>query len=229
VPARRPSAVPAVIDLIDAQLLKVAAPETPIQMLAVWPDPLKLGCQRFAIDGVRPIAALLAQGSHESQGFTKLKEDLFYKTPDRIQAIFGQGVAGRARFPSLKSCEPYVRNPEALANYVYANRMGNGPPSSGDGWRHRGEGVFMLTGKANQAEFGAAMGMPLDDVPDYLATVNGAAMSACWFFRRHGLEDLAITPGIIDDTKAINGGLIGLDDRTRRFNAVVAELLRRGA
>lgn len=217
------------IDLIDAQLLKIGAPETPIQILAGFADPLKLGCQRFAIDGVRPIAALLAQGAHESGGFQKLKEDLFYRTPDRIQAIFGQGIAGRARFPTLKSCEPYVRNPEALANYVYANRMGNGPPESGDGWRHRGEGVFQLTGKANQAAFAAAMGMRLEDVPAYLATINGAAMSACWFFKEHGLEDLAITPGIIDDTRAINGGLIGLQDRKKRFDAILAEMIRRGA
>lgn len=217
------------IDLIDAQLLKLAAPETPIQMLAAWPDPLKLGCQRFGIDGVRPIAALLAQGAHESQGFQKLKEDLFYRTPDRIQAIFGQGIAGRARFPTLKSCEPYVCNPQALANYVYANRMGNGPPASGDGWRFRGEGMFQLTGKANQAGFAAAMGMRLEDVPAYLATPGGAAMSACWFFVEHGLEDLAITPGIIDDTRAINGGVIGLADRQKRFTAVLNELDRRMA
>jgi putative chitinase len=217
------------IDLIDAQLLKIAAPETPIQVLASFADPLKLGCQRFGIDGVRPVAALLAQGAHESGGFQKLKEDLFYRTPDRIQAIFGQGVAGRSRFPTLKSCEPYVGKPEALANYVYANRMGNGPPSSGDGFRHRGEGVFQLTGKANQAAFAAAIGMRLEDVPAYLATINGAAMSACWFFKEHGLEDLAITPGIIDDTRAINGGLIGLQDRKRRFDAIVAEMIRRGA
>lgn len=217
------------LNLLDAPLLHVAAPETSVAALAAWPDPLKAGCQKFGIDGVRPIAALLAQGAHESQGFTKLKEDLTYSTPDRIQAIFGQGVAGRARFPSLQSCQPYVRNPQALANYVYANRMGNGPPSSGDGWRYRGEGLFQLTGKANQAEFAAAVGMPLESVPDYLGTIPGAAMSACWFFVRHGLIDLAITPGIIDDTKAINGGLIGLDDRKKRFNAVVDELVRRGA
>jgi putative chitinase len=89
--------------------------------------------------------------------------------------------------------------------------------------------VFQLTGKANQAAFAAAMAMPLEDVPAYLATTNGAAMSACWFFKEHGLEDLAITPGIIDDTRAINGGLIGLQDRKKRFDAVVAEMIRRGA
>lgn len=221
--------MPAAIDLIDPQLLKIAAPESPIQALAAWADPIKLGCQKFGIDGIRPIAALLAQAAHESRGFQRLSEDLFYKSADRIQAIFGQGLAGRARFPNLKSCEPYCRNPEALANYVYANRMGNGPPASGDGWRYRGQGPFQLTGKANQAEFSAAIGMPLEEIPAYLAGVNGGAMSMCWFFKRHGLEDLALTPGIADETKAINGGLIGLDDRKRRFDAVVSEMIRRGA
>jgi putative chitinase len=143
--------------------------------------------------------------------------------------VFGQGKAGRARFPTLASCAPYVRNPEALANYVYANRMGNGPPASGDGWRHRGFGPFQITGKENQEPFGDAIGMTVDQVPDYLRTTNGGAMSMCWFFKMHGLENLANTPGVRDETEAINGGDNGLANRTTRFNAVVNELLRRGA
>jgi putative chitinase len=217
------------IDLIDAQLLKIACPENSILALAGWADPIKLGCQRFGIDTVREIAALLAQAGHESGGFTHLAESLFYKTPERILAIFGQGKAGRARFPTLASCAPYCRNPEKLANYVYANRMGNGPPESGDGFRHRGEGPFQLTGKNNQQAFASAMGIELAAVPAYLATINGGAMSMCWFFKVNGLEDLAATPGIEDETRAINGGEIGLADRKKRFDAVVAEMLRRGA
>lgn len=217
------------IDLIDAQLLKIAAPEAPISYLAGWADPIKLGCQKFGIDTVREIAALLAQAAHESQGFQRLSENLNYSSADRIKAIFGQGKAGRARFPTLASCAPYVRNPEGLANYVYANRMGNGPPASGDGWRHRGGGIFQLTGKTNQTNFGNSIGIPLSAVPDYVRTQNGAAMSACWFFKINGLEDLAATPGVADETEAINGGEIGLADRKKRFDAVVAEMLRRGA
>lgn len=221
--------MPHVIDLIDAQLLKIAAPENNIQALAAWADPIKLGCRRFGIDTVREIAALLAQAGHESCGFTRLSEGLNYTTPERIKAVFGQGKAGRRRFPTLDSCRPYVRNPEKLANYVYANRMGNGPPESGDGWRFRGFGPFQLTGRNNHTAFANAMGMPVEQVPDYIRTTNGGAMSMCWFFKTNGLEDEAATAGVDDETRVINGGVHGLPDRKRRFDAVVAELLRRGA
>jgi len=217
------------ISLIDAQLLKIAAPENTLEQLSSWVEPIKAGCQHFGIDTVREIAALLAQAGHESSGFTRMSEDLFYKSPERIKAIFGQGKAGRARFPTVESCIPYVRNPEKLANYVYANRMGNGPPESGDGWLHRGYGPFQLTGTNNQRAFGQAIGIELAAVPAYLRTPGGGAMSMCWFFKVNGLEDLAATPGVEDETEAVNGGQIGLEDRRHRFDAVVAELLRRGA
>jgi len=218
-----------VIDMIDAQLLKLAAPENSILMLAGWADPIKLGCRKFGIDTVREIAALLAQAGHESAGFTRLSENLNYTTPERIKEVFGRGKAGRARFPTVESCRPYCRNPEKLANYVYANRMGNGPPESGDGWRHRGFGPFQVTGAKNHRAFAAAVGIPLAQVPDYLRSTNGGAMSMCWFFKVNGLEDLAATPGVTDETIAVNGGTNGLADRKARFDRVVAELLRRGA
>jgi putative chitinase len=221
--------MPHPIDLIDPQLLKIAAPENDTLHLAGWADPIKLGCQRFGIDTVREIAALLAQAAHESCGFTRLSENLNYTNPQRIKDVFGQGHAGRLRFPTLASCQPYCRNPERLANYVYANRMGNGPPASGDGWRFRGCGPFQLTGRNNYQAFADAVGMEVEEVPDYVRSQNGGAMSMCWFFKVNGLEDLAATPGVADETRAINGGLIGLPDRKRRFDLVVAEMIRRGA
>lgn len=217
------------IDMIDAQLLKVAAPETSIHHLAGWADPIKAGCRKFGIDTVREIAALLAQAAHESRGFQRLSENLNYSSAERIKAVFGQGIAGRKRFPTLDSCKPYVRNPERLANYAYANRMGNGPPLSGDGWRYRGFGPLQLTGKNNHRAFGKAVGTPLEEVPGYLRSTHGGALSMCWFFKVNGLEELAATPGVTDETQAINGGTHGLADRKARFDAVVAELLRRGA
>lgn len=219
------------IDLIDAQLLKAAAPETPIQQLAQWADPLKLGCIKFGISGVRPIAALLAQAAHESGGFQKLSENLNYSA-QRLAEVwpgrFAISPHAAAKAPNILARQ-IQHNPELIANAVYASRMGNGPPESGDGWRYRGAGLFDLTGRNNQEAFGESIGMPLEQVPAYLQTVNGAAMSACWFFRTHGLEDLAITAGCQDETKAINGGEIGLADRTARFNAVVKAMLARGA
>jgi putative chitinase len=211
------------IDMIDAQLLKVACPENSIHMLAGWADPIKLGCRRFGIDTVREIAALLAQAGHESAGFTRLSENLNYTNAQRLCQVWPK------RFPNAVAAAPYVRNPEKLANFVYANRMGNGPPETGDGWRHRGFGPFQLTGASNQQAFADAVGMDLAAIPEYLRTTGGGAMSMCWFFKVNGLEQLAATPGCEDETRRVNGGTHGLADRTKRFNAVVGEMLRRGA
>src|SRR5207302_9704575 len=132
------------IDQIDAQLLKLACPENNIQTLAGWADPIKMGCAKYGIDDFNSIAALLAQAGCESQGLTKLSENLNYSDPNHIRDVFGH-----RRFPTPLSAVPYAHNPEKLANYVYANRMGNGPPESGDGWVHRGFGPFQITGAEN--------------------------------------------------------------------------------
>jgi putative chitinase len=220
-----------VTDLVDAQLLHVAAPENSLDVLANWVDPIKAGCRRFGIDTVREVAALLAQAGHESAGFTRLSENLNYSAL-RLAEVWPRRFAvdpkAKRKVPNALACR-LNRNAEAIANQVYANRMGNGPPESGDGWRHRGFGPFQLTGKNNQAAFGQAVGVPIDQVPEYLRTTNGGAMSMCWFFKVNGLEDLAATPGVADETRAVNGGLNGLEDRKRRFDAVLAELTRRGA
>jgi hypothetical protein len=107
---------------------------------------------------------------------------------------FAVDPQAKVKVPNVLALQ-LARNPKAIANHVYANRMGNGPPESGDGWRHRGFGPFQLTGKDNQEAFGEAVGLPVDQVPDYLRTTNGGAMSMCWFFKVNGLEDLAATPG----------------------------------
>jgi putative chitinase len=223
--------MPDPVDMIDAQLLKIACPETPIQLLAPWADPIRLGCRFYHIEGVRPVAALLAQAAHESGGFQRLEENLNYSAqglantwPNR----FAVDPKARVKVPNAKAVA-LNRKPMDIANTVYANRLGNGPPESGDGWRYRGYGPFQLTGAYNQGAFARSQGIPLEQVPTFIRTTGGGAMSMCWFFNEHGLEDLAKTPGVADETEAINGGVIGLADRKQRFDAVVRELLRRGA
>lgn len=211
-----------VVNLIDAKLLKVAAPEADQKLLQTWVQPLQIACREFGIDTVREVACFVAQGAHESKGFTDLDEDLSYSA-ERLMKVWPK------RFPTLKVAEGYARNPQRLANTVYANRLGNGPPESGDGYRYRGGGVFQLTGKWNQNTCAKALGIALAQFPDYLRTPIGAARAAGWYFREFDLDRYAATPGIVDDTKAINGGTVGLGDRKERFDAVVKELLRRGA
>ena len=219
--------MPAVIDMIDAQLLRVAAPETPAQMLFQFADPLKLACHQFEIDTVREIACLLAQGAHESGGFQRLDENLNYSA-QRLAQVWPKRFAASPDVPNQLALA-IARQPERIANIVYANRMGNGPPESGDGWRFRGGGIFQLTGRWNQSQCAADLGVPLVQFPTFLRTPRGAALSAGWYFHHNDLDRLAATPGTEDETQAINGGLIGQPDRKHRFDAVVAELIRRGA
>ena len=211
-----------VIDMIDLPLLILACPNTPQQDLDEWVPYIKKACMIWGIDTVREVASFLANGSHESSGFRRLEENLNYSA-GRLMQVWP------SRFPNLTIANQYARNPEKLANKVYANRMGNGPPSSGDGWRHRGYGIFQLTGKRNQTTFAEDINMSLDEVVPYLRTKEGAAMSAGWYWFDNGLDAKAATPGIEDDRRSINGGLLGVDEVRNTFNILVAELLRRGA
>jgi putative chitinase len=223
--------VPHIIDLIDAQLLKKAAPETPITELAMWAQPLKDACRWGEIDTVREVACFLGQGAHESQGFTRLTENLNYSA-QRMAEVWPRRFAVNRHARPLRPnglALSLDRKPELIANIVYANRMGNGAPATGDGWRYRGAGIWQLTGANNHKACAAALGLPLEGFGDYLRSRQGAAMSAAWFFRENDLDALAATPGVEDETRRINGGVHGLQDRKARFDAVVAELLRRGA
>ena len=105
-----------------------------------------------------------------------------------------------------------------IANRAYANRMGNGDESSGDGWRFCGRGLIQLTGRNNYQAFADSLEMNINDVPEYLGTFEGAAQSACWFWESNNLNRFADKGDIKGLTKAINGGYIGLEDRIKHYN-----------
>jgi putative chitinase len=107
---------------------------------------------------------------------------------------------------------------QAIANLVYANRMGNGPPESGDGWRFAGKGLIQLTGKDNYTWFAASLGISVEQAAEYLETFEGAAQSACCFWETNKLNTWADRGDILTLTKRINGGTIGLDDRIKHYN-----------
>jgi putative chitinase len=210
-------------DNIDIALLRAVCPNCDPK----WVEPVRKACLDFEINTIRRISAFIAQMAVESQCFTKLDENMNYTSAERIKAIFGQGTAGRKRFPTLASCGAYVRNPEKLANYVYANRMGNGPVSSGDGWKFRGGTLIHLTGRDNWTAFANALGMSVEAALIYGRTPQGAAVAAAWFWEENDINRLADTPGVADESKAINGGTNGLDDRKAKFDKLVAVLLKR--
>ena len=119
----------------------------------------------------------------------------------------------------------YERNPEKLANYVYALRLGNGDEASGDGWRYRGRGLIQTTGRSNYRATGVALTQPLEAQPELLRTPGMAALSAAWFWKSHGLNELADVGGAGDDEDfetisiRINGGRAGLDSRKAYWEA----------
>jgi putative chitinase len=100
--------------------------------------------------------------------------------------------------------------------------MGNGDESSGDGWRFCGRGLIQLTGRSNYQAFADSLEMSIDDVPEYLATFEGAAQSACWFWETNKLNQWADTGDILTLTKRINGGTIGLNDRIKHYKHALA-------
>ena len=126
------------------------------------------------------------------------------------------------RWPTMDAALPYDRDPQRIANRAYANRMGNGPESSGDGWLFRGRGLIQITGRAMYEAFAGFKGMPLGDLVEYLGTVDGALESACWYWQTHGLNVYADRGDIKGMTRIINGGLNGLDDRVALYHRYLA-------
>jgi len=109
------------------------------------------------------------------------------------------------------------RKPEMIANRVYASRMGNGPESSGEGFKFRGRGAIQLTGKENYTKFAQSVGKTIDETIAYLETLEGAIESACWFWKTNGLNAICDADDIVKMTKRINGGTIGLEDRKSHY------------
>jgi putative chitinase len=154
-------------------------------------------------------AAFIAQIAHESAQFTRLVEGLSY-------SVRGLMTTWPQRFPTERVAQPFARNPERLANYVYANRLGNGPPESGDGWRYRGRGLIQITGKANYAEAGVALKLPLVAQPAMLERPTDAVRAAAWYWQTHHLNELADAnsqDAFEAITQRINGGFTGLAER----------------
>lgn len=180
----------------------------------LYAQPLAEVAQRFGITTKARIAAFLAQSAHESMNFTRTEESLYYTTPERIRAMWPKRVV------SLQDAATLCRNPQSLANRVYANRLGNGDPSSGDGWKYRGRGLFQLTGRSNYHVCGDALGVNYVAAPNLVSMPHDAALSAGWFWASIRGNELADASLIDDLTRRINGpGMVGADDRRSRFDA----------
>lgn len=171
---------------------------------ALFAAPLAAAMRRWKIDTPVRQAAFLAQISHESGRLLRLEENLNYSA-ERLIAVWP------SRFRTLEAAQPFARNPEALANNVYGNRMGNTLP--GDGWRYRGRGLKQLTGKNNYAAYSLAADNEALTKPDILLQPHFAADSAGWFWHANSCNPLADRRDWQGLTRRINGGTVGLADR----------------
>lgn len=196
--------------LIDELQLKDCLPEASDQAIANFTQAIDDTLNEFDISTPQRIAAFLAQIGHESGSLKFIKENLNYSA---------QGLT--KTFPKYFTPElanQYQRNPEAIANRVYANRMGNGPEESGDGWAFRGRGLIQVTGRTNYQACGDFLGVDIISDPSYLESPEGAARSAGWYWTSRNLNALADAGDMKQITKKINGGFIGLEDRLKHYH-----------
>lgn len=215
------------IERLGVAVLRAACPERSEAQLAPWVDPIKRACEKFEIDRPRRIAAFVAALAHEC-GFVPGREENLNYSAKRLSQVWPKRFAqGKPGIPNATALQ-IAGKPQAIANVVYAGRMGNGDAASGDGWTFRGVGPLQLTGRANHQAFAAAIGKTLAQEQDYIRTLEGGVMSAAWYWEENDINRLADTPGVEDETRAINGGAIGIDDRRKRFEAALGALVGQG-
>lgn len=169
--------------------------------------------EKFNITNPLRLAHFLAQCAHESGNFTALRENLNYSSAGLLKTF-------PKYFKDQTTADKYARNPEKIANRVYASRMGNGDEASGDGFKFRGRGYIQLTGKDNYKQFGDFIGEDLVANPDLVAT-KYPLTSAAFFFDKNKLWSIC-DKGATDEvvtavTKRVNGGTHGLADRIAKF------------
>ena len=198
--------------MLTLSQLKQLLPKNPY--VEHWHHALEQLFPDYDINTPKRMAAFIAQCAHESGGFMILKENLNYKAAT-LRKIFPK------YFPNDQIAQEYASKPNkqvAIASKVYANRMGNGDEASQEGWKFCGRGLIQLTGRSNYQAFADSLEMSIDDVPEYLATFEGAAQSACWFWETNKLNQWADAGDILTLTKRINGGTIGLEDRKKHYD-----------
>ena len=178
-----------------------------------WHRALEQLLPDYEINTSRLIAPFIAQCAHESNNFTAIQENLNYKAAS-LRALF------KKYFPTDELAAEYASKPnkqQAIANRIYASRMGNGDEASGDGYKYRGRGLIQLTGKSNYQNFADSIEVTPEEAAEYMATFEGAAQSACWFWETNNLNKWADVGDIEKMTKVINGGTIGLEDRKKHY------------
>ena len=207
---------------VTLELLQHMCPKTKKEILQGYVEPLNTVAEYYEMTAnPARLAGFLAQTGHESGGFNFIKENLNYSAKG-LQGIF------KKYFPTEDLAKQYERQPEKIANRVYANRMGNGPEESGDGYRFCGRGLIQLTGRQNYTKLAEDLGISVEETAKYLETPNGAVSSAGWFWDNNNLNQYCDSGDFVTLTKRINGGTIGLADRQHHFDEAMHYLQSQG-
>ncbi len=167
---------------------------------------------KYEINTPNRIAGFMAQCGHESVNFTVLEENLNYSA-ETLEKLFSKYFSKAGR-----NAADYAKKPEKIANIIYASRMGNGDTASGDGWKHRGRGIIQLTGNENYTNFGNSIGKSVNEVIEYLKTIEGALESACWYWNSRKINAACDANDITKMSKLVNGGTIGLAERKKHYD-----------
>jgi putative chitinase len=193
--------------MLTEEVVKKHYPSSKPDVVAALVSSLNTLAEKYGLSSPLRLAHFLAQTAHESGGFRLIEENLNYSA-DGLMKIF-------PKYFKDKDPQAYHRQPEKIANVVYASRMGNGDTASGEGYKFRGRGLIQLTGKNNYSALANDLGVSIDETVAYLATPEGAVESAAWFWNKNGLNALADKDDVTAVTKKINGGTIGLEDRMK--------------
>ncbi len=210
--------------MITEDSLKQIMPKLPDAKRAALLPALQSAMNEFGVNTPKREAAFLAQIAHESGELTVFAENLNYSAK-------GLMATWPKRFPDPATAQKYERNPEKLANYVYANRVGNGNEASGDGWRFRGRGPIQITGRENYQKYGSRLNVDIINNSDKAATPEVGFRVAGLYWKENGLNELADSEMFETITKRINGGTKGLEERRQyytRAKTVLGVPLSRG-
>ena len=193
-------------NLITKEQLKAILPQAKDDDIKKYLAPLNAELPKWDINTPTRIAHFIAQIGHESARLKYCSENLNYGYDGLINtfSVFRKNKA---------KAKAYTRKPEKIANFAYANRIGNGSEASGDGWKYRGRGLIQITGRSNYERCGRGLGLDLIAKPELLIEPQYAVASACWFWKENELNKYADEDKVETITKKINGGTNGLSDR----------------
>jgi len=198
--------------VLSKEQLQAIMPAAKVDNIEFYLTALNNQLSEYQIISNMQVAHFIAQIAHESGSFKYRRENLNYSAK-ALRAVFGK------YFSSDEMADEHARNPESIANIVYANRMGNGDSDSGDGWRYRGRGLIQLTGRNNYSRCGADIGLNIEAEPELLAKdAETAVAAACWYWKINKLNSPADQDDIKLVTRKINGGYHGLEERTAFLN-----------